>query len=218
MIAFLRACLLVGIFSLLLGGTISCSRAYEPTRTVRVAVIDGPILYDVGPEGEIAIKGWWFGAHDRIYSPNSGSLAAESLARELDRLPGVEVYSREDLVVYLGQKERLLRASYPALTPRQRKLVLAQQDPVDFGRSLNVDYVVAPTIYDSVTGLNRTFSWWYSTIDTNVQIYDVATGEAVWAWPYRGTSAFSSQARLYDFYARKVARKVRKADAFGVSP
>jgi len=194
-----------------------CARAPISQRTVKVAVLDAPVLFEVPAKGEVVTRGWWFGAHDRFRSPNAGSLIGEALARELERIPGVEVYSREDLTIYMSQKERLLRRRYPSLTSTQRKEILARQDPLDFGRSLNVDFVVAPTVTESVTVVNRTFTWWYSHADANVQIYDVASGQVVWAQPMEKTRHFSSQLALFERYARRVALATRDADAFRVT-
>ncbi|MBI1289831.1 hypothetical protein GC173_01115 [bacterium] len=206
--------LAAGLMALLGAGCAHQQR--DNLRTVKVAVIDAPVFYEVAPKGEVVTKGWWLGAHDRFKSPNAGSLIAESLARELDRIPGVEVYSREDLTIYMSQKERLLRRRYPSLSSTQRKDILVRQDPLDYGRSLNVDFVVAPTVTESVTVVNRTFTWWYSHAEADVQIYDVSTGNVVWTMPWDKTSNFSSQLALFESYARRVSRGVTKVDAFRV--
>lgn len=194
--------------------SVGCASRVAPLRTVRVAVIDGPVLYEVSEKGEVVTRGWWLGANDRFKSPNTGTLIGEALAREIDRVPGVEVYSREDLQIYLSQKERLLRRRYPGLNSEERKQILVRQDPLDFGRSLNVDYVIAPSVIDSTLVVNRTFSWWYGHLSANVQVYDVATGQAVFGFPWEKTEHFTSELSLMERYARNVSRAAVKADVF----
>ncbi len=196
--------------------TAGCARTQiDPRRTVRVAVLDGIVEYDVPPGGEVRREGWWFGSRDRFISPNIAIQIGDQLAHELDRVPGVDVYSREDLTIYMARKERLLRRSFPELGDSYlRKQFLLRQDPLDYGRSLNVDYVVTSTVERASTVTNRTFSWWYSHLDATVEIWDVARGEIVYTVPYDGTAAFWSQLRLAERLARRTANNVKRHDLF----
>ncbi|HMX61467.1 MAG TPA: hypothetical protein PKD58_00200 [Candidatus Sumerlaeota bacterium] len=188
--------------------------AKKPVRTVRVAVLDGRTDFAVPKGGEIQDVGWWFGARDRYLSSNLGIILGEELTTELAKVPGVEVHPREDLRIYMAQKERALKRNYPQLDSAARKDLLTQQDPVDFGRSLNVDYVVTSDVIEAKTVTNRTFSFWYSTIDVIVQVYDVSKGELVWTRPWSDTDILRSQASIAQECARKTARKARSRDVF----
>ncbi len=117
--------LLLIFFSLFaLVATTSCAKKYAPpSRTIRVAVIDGPIEYDVDPKGEVRREGWWLGTRQKYITPNAGIMAADTIAFALRETPGVEVYSRDDFRNYMSQKERLLQRSFPALSQDPRRQV-----------------------------------------------------------------------------------------------
>ena len=196
-------------------GVSGCARR-EPSRVVRVAVLDGAVTYEVDPQGEVSDRGWWFSARDRYQSPNAGVQMGEALARELGRVPGVDVYSREDLAIYMAQKERLLKRNFPDLTSYERKQLLAKQDPLDYGRSLNVDYVVTTDIERARTIVNRTFSWWYSQLEATVQVWDVSTGQMVWTKGWEDADNFDSQLALIEECARETRREIERRDVFRV--
>lgn len=208
--------------ALILGGTLlaasGCARTPRATgqeRNVRVAVLDGTLTYDVNPGGEFRREGWWFGSRDRYLSPQITVQIGDAVAHELDRLPGVQVYSRDDLAVYMAQKERQLRRTFPEIsTSFQRKQLLLRLDPLDYGRSLNVDYVVSSSVNRASTVTNRTFSWWYSHLEARLDIWDVTRGELLATVPYNGTGAFWSQLKLAENLGRKAAREVHQGDLF----
>ena len=212
-LAALFAVVAAGLF---VGGC--ASTPPSPTRQVRVAVLDGMTQYQVAPGGETLDKGWWFSARDSYLSPNIGILLGEAMAAELTELPGVEVYSREDLAIYMAQKERLLKRDYPNLSSLQRKVLLVRQDPLDFGRSLNVDYVVSSEILEASTVTNRTLPWWYSHLDATISVWDVSGSELVQKWAWEDTDSFDSQIALVEECARELSRKARKQDVFRVLP
>lgn len=188
----------------------------QPTGSVRVAVLDGTITYEVDPKGDQLDEGWWFGSKDRYLSPNPGTIMGDSLARELGDVAGVDLYSRQDLEIYLAQKERLLRRSYPDLEPIERKEWLAKQSPLDYGKSLNVDYVVSSQVHQADTVTNRTFSWWYSVIDARVEVWSVETGEKVAQWDWKICRAFDSQLAIVEKCSRRAKKRAVKEDVFNL--
>lgn len=192
-----------------------CARTpVTSTREVKVAVLDGRVAFDVSRRGDLTEEGWWFSARDRFRSPNPGIQLGEALSVSLAKVPGVEVYSRDDLSVYFAQKERLLRRSYPKLDSWGRKQLLLEQDPLDFGRSLNVDYIVRSEVREASTVTNRTFSWWYSTFEANVEVWDVARGRLVFTESWKDADAFDSQLAMAQECARVLRRRMEKIDAF----
>lgn len=200
---------------LMIVGSGCASRGPAP-KIVRVAVLDGITGYDVEPGGDLIEKGWWFGARDRFVSSNTGILLGERLAFRVSKLPGVEVYSREDLQSYMSQKERLLKRNYPDLPKLDRKKLLLQQDPLDFGKSLNVDYVVRSEVLESKTVTNRTLPWWYSRLSTTVEVWDVSRGQLVWRQPWKDQDNFDSGLAMVEECAKDIARAMKRSDAFGV--
>lgn len=207
---------MVGCLVLLALVTCSCASRQNPLRVVRLAVLDGRLDYEVKAKGEVRDEGWWFSAADRYVSGNVGIQMAEALSKEFGKIPGVEVYSRDDLTIYMAQKERALKRNFPDLTSLDRKQLLLRQDPIDYGKSLNVDYVMTTDVLQASTVTNRTFSWWYSHLDVIVQLYDVSKGQLVWTRPWNDSDAFDSQLALVEECARETARRARREDVFRV--
>lgn len=193
-----------------------CARTPTASGVVRVAILDGELQYEVPPEGNVVRDGWWFGSRDRYTSSNTGVIAGEVLSREFAKLPGVEVYSREDLALYMGYKERILRRAHPQLSPQGRRDILAAQDPIDFGRSLNVDYVVKPEILWASTTTNLTTSIWRSDLEMSLSIYHVESGRRVGYMYRKNYRLFVSQLTLLESFATRAARKVRREDTFAL--
>lgn len=211
---FARLAVLVGFVALFfLSG---CASKPVPTTTVRMAVLDGLMVNDVRPGGEVERLGWWFGSRDRYTASNVGVLFGDIFHREFSRLPGLDVYSRDDYIVYLAQKERLLRRGFPELTSQARKRVLAQMDPVDYGRSLNVDYVLHAEILEAATTTNLTISSWWSELNTRASLYDVKTGEVVVTMDFDRTRNFRSQVALMEEFARRSTRRFLRDDPIGI--
>jgi hypothetical protein len=193
-----------------------CAHRPGPVQVVRVAVLDGQVLEDA-PRGDVEHEGWWFGAHDRYRSEAIGRITADALAAEMKELPGVDMYSREDIIVYLAQKERLLKRAYPNLTPDERKQLLTEQNPVDYGRSLNVDYVVRPVVLRSSLVTNRVFSVWYSQLEMLVEVYNTTTGTKVQEYRFTDFDYFDSQLAMAEECARQASSRARKRNWFGTA-
>jgi hypothetical protein len=198
---------------LALGG---CARKYEANRVVRLAVLDGVTAYDVATKGEAVVDGWWFGTRTRFRSPNVGIQLGEAFSTEFQKLPGVEVYSRDDMTIYLAQKERLISRNYGDLNEFQRKILLLSQEPVDFGKSLNVDYVLRSVVIDGKTIVNQSLPWWYSRLSLTMELVDVSTGEVVFADTWQDSDNFDSQLALVEEAAREISRRAKKRDAFSL--
>jgi len=193
-----------------------CHSPARNGRFVKVAVLDGLVTYPVNPKGEMGQEGWWFSAKDRYKSGNVGIQLGEVLARELRKVDGLDIYSRDDLSIYMAQKEHALKAAFPNLTSVERKQWLAKQDPIDYGKSLNVDYVVRSEVSRASTVTNRTFTWWYSQATVQVELWDVTKNQIVWQQTYDKTGAFDSQLKLLEYCARRVAKGIRKRDPVGL--
>lgn len=187
-----------------------CAHRPAPSRLVRVAVIDGqPSKLEDAALGKVERKGWWFSARDYYRPETTATMLADAVAAQLSREPGLEVTSREDMAIYLAQKERLLRRNFPKLTSEDRKKVLAEQSPVDYGHSLNVDYVVRPQVFRASTVTNRFVSWWYSHLHATVEVWDVQTGQQVWIFPFDDADSFDSLQAMSEECAREAAARAR---------
>ncbi len=194
----------------------SCASRPKPTRQVRIAVLNGTTNYEVAPEGEVRHSGWWFGAKDQYLSSNVGIQLGHALDDRLGRIPGVETYSRDDMMIYFAQKERLLLRNYPDLSELQRKQLLQSQSPNDYGKSLRVDYVVSSSVDESWMKINRTFSWWFSHLNVKVQLWDISSDSdtPVKEWTWEDTDHWDSQLALVEECAKEIARDAEKKDVF----
>ena len=153
-----------------------------PSRPVRVAVLDASVPPGHG-KGDIEVVGWWLGARDHLRDPNDGLHWGDHLAEALQkRIPNLTVHPRRDLRSYMAAKDALLKSAYPSLSDAERQNLLASQSPMDYGRSLNVDYVITARIHDAYLNHHRTFHWWTSRVSIEVELWDVARKEKVWTW------------------------------------
>ncbi|MBI5155020.1 hypothetical protein HZA57_07265 [Candidatus Poribacteria bacterium] len=193
-----------------------CSTTATPGRLVRVAVLDGMMAPEApeATETRQSVSGWWFGSTDRFDSGNASLVVAEAVSREFGNLPGVQVYPREDLRAYMAQKERVLRRAYPDLQPQERLQILEEQNPVDYGRSLEVDYVVSSRVSEARTTHNRTFHWWGSHVAFDLDVWETATGKKVWSANVKSGRLFSSQVGTIEEMARSLRREALRKDPF----
>jgi hypothetical protein len=193
-----------------------CAKPALPQRVVRVAVLDGLATYPADPGGNVKQEGWWLGSQDRYLSSTTGIEVAEALARGMARLPGVAVQSRDDQRIYMAEKERRLSRAYPSLKSTERKRLLLEQNPIDYGRDLNVDFVIRPEVLKASTVTNRTFSWWWSDMEVIVEVWRVSPAEKVSTLTFRKKEFFASQVALANRVAKSTTTAVRRTNMFGV--
>jgi hypothetical protein len=124
------------------------------------------------------LRGWWFGSHDVRQSRNVASWTAESLARQLATVPGVEIVPPYDLRRYLLEKRRVLMKAHPDLTEDQIDVLLRDVPLSDFGRDLEVDKIITGQIFAARLSHNRTVDTWASTVDYQIQVWDIEDLEA----------------------------------------
>lgn len=197
-------------------GVLSLGCAHKvkaPQRAVTLAVLDGTAAPDAS-ETRRSVAGWWLGSRDRFDNGNAPTLVAEAVAEEFTEVPGVHVFSRIDLAAYMMQKERILMRRYGELTPQQRLDVLRAQSPIDYGRSLNVDYVMTNHVTRSRLVHNRTFHWWLSKVDFDLELWDVESGQRIWVWRGDDTDLFDSQLAVIEELAREAREEALEQDVF----
>lgn len=192
-----------------------CASTPTPTRTVRLAVLDG-VMEAGASETRRSVEGWWFGSRNRFDDGNATSTLGEVLTREFAGIPGVDVHPRSDVQALMTEKHHLLRRAYPSLTAEEREQLLGEQSPPDFGRALNVDFVLFPRVRESRMVHQKTFNWWYGRGDVRLELWDVRSGDLVWSWEGRDSDAFASQYGVMRDLARQARRQAVKRDAFGI--
>lgn len=194
-----------------------CARKMPaPRTTVTLAVLDG-VMAEGRHETRRSQAGWWFSARNRFDNGQAGVQLGEALAREFRDMAGVEVFPRSELRAYMAQKERILARQLPDLTPQQRLAVLEAQDPLDYGRSLNVDYVLTTRVDESRTIHNMVFNWWSSRVRFELSLWDVERGQVVWQWVGKDSATFRSQLAVMERLARKARREAERYDTLRVT-
>jgi len=185
-----------------------------PENTVRVLVLDA-VLPEAHGKEEVEIVGWWVTARDLRSDPNDGLLWGDVLAKALEEtVPNLTVHSRIDVRAYMIGKEQSLKRAFPMLSEGEIRRLLREQSPLDFGRSLGADFVVASRLNCAYLSHQRTFHWWSSVIDAEVGLWDVSRGEQIWAWSGRNREMFSSELGAMEEVANDCARQAGRDGAF----
>ncbi len=185
-----------------------------PGRAVRVALLDATLPEGHGEETR-EIVGWWLSAADVLRAPNDGALWSDALARELERaIPRLHVYPRQDLKFYMAAKLARLESRYPRMNDAERRRLLAAQDPLDFGRSLGVDFILTARVNEALLTHHRTFHWWTAYAAVEVDAWDVSRGVRVWSWREENRDHLSSVSRLFERMAGRCARSAGRAGVF----
>lgn len=211
-LALLSCCV---VLALAAGGC--ASRQRLPASIVTLAVMDGTMATG-REETRRSESGWWFGAQTRYDSGTAGVILGDALAEEFARIPGLQVMSRTDLRSYMAQKERLVYRQWPDLSAEERLKILQRQNPVDYGRSLNVDYVLTSRVYECRLIHHHFPHTWTARGDFAVDLWDVRTGAPVWTWQGRESDMFSSTTAVLERLARRAGSKARRADPFNLFP
>lgn len=208
----LRSLVAVAALSIALVGCARQPAVAPPTSGgIRVAVLDGSVAT---PRAETrrSESGWSVGRRHRFDDGNAGIHMADLLAIEMRNLPNVRVHSREDVAAMMAQKERVVRSVQPELGRGDIYQVLLEQNPADYGRELNADYVVTNVVNDARMVYSPTTQTWYSTVEATFRVIDVATGQQVWEWTGRDTDFLSGQYNVAEDLARHARKRLQKAN------
>lgn len=209
-LALLSCCV---VLSLVAAGC--ASRQRLPSSVVTMAVLDGTMATGK-EETRRSETGWWFGAKTRYDSGTAGIILGDALAEQFGRIPGIQVMSRTDLRSYMAQKERLVYREWPDLSAEDRLKVLQSQNPVDYGRSLNVDYVLTSRVYECRLVHQHFPHTWTARADFAMDLWDVRSGTAVWTWQGRESDMFSSTTAVLERLAERAQKKARRDDPFNL--
>jgi len=155
------------------------------------------------------VRGWWFGSNDVYYNENVGRIAADIFDEELRKLPGLELFSRQDLRRYYAEKVSKISKKLK-IDEKQARASLEKLDPLAVGRELGVDKVVVGRICDAELRKNRTFGPFASVTSFNVSIYDVKTGQVEFSKTYRTHDNFTSVYANFESRAKKFAKEYQQ--------
>ncbi len=188
-----------------------------PSGVVTLAVLDGTMAEGLR-ETRKSTVGWWFGAKTRYDSGNAGIALGDVVAHEFAEVPGVQVVSREDFRSYYSEKERLLSREFPDMTPEERLFILEGQSPLDYGRSINVDFILAGRVEKARLARSHFLRTWTGSAEYTLQLWDVRSGRNVWEWSEEDTDLFASPVSIMGQLARRARRDAIRADAFSLYP
>lgn len=184
----------------------ACSRTKSlPPLTRRIAVLDFKVPPEMAKKPR-QVEGWWLGAETINQNPWSGSIFADTLARDLLRLNYLQQQSRNDLKYYMGEKRQRLMNKFEKLEPAEYDRMLLEVAPVDYGAELGVEQVVSGEILEAYTSQHRTFKNWSSTVKVRVDLHDVASGKVVWSRVFSEKDHFVHPLDVMEKIAPRVTR------------
>jgi len=144
------------------------------------------------------VRGWWFGARTIRENPRAGIMLSETLNRRMAALKFLNLYTAIDLKYYFADKRKLLKDAYPQMTDLEIEAALHKVPPIEFGKELGADKVLAGRIVSQYMAENRTFHWWWAVLIAEVQVTDVASGKVEWSRSYTFGKQFASQSDVQE--------------------
>lgn len=156
------------------------------------------------------IRGWWMGADTIYQNPRAGAIMSERITSRVAPWKFVNLYSRVDLKYYFARKRQNLKESYDYLGEDEIDSLIAQVPQLDFARELGADKLLSGRIVHNHLKENRTFNWWKSIAEIEVEMTDVLTGQVEWSKTYKDSKRFASQYTVQDEIAQQVAKDLRR--------
>ncbi len=209
-----NSCILIFlIVSCLAGCSLTSSRPVDevpvPAVTYDLAIMDLYVPIEYAREPNI-IDGWWFGSETVYRNGNAGTMLADYISTQLDKIPSVDLFSRDRITTYLLSKRQLLMQSFPGLTDADYTDMLTKISPLDYGRELGVDQVLTGRILRSETRRQNTLEFWHSTVEVEVELWDVNTGQMVWSHIFKDKDYFASQPDVMLEMSKKIKKEIDK--------
>jgi hypothetical protein len=82
--------------------------------------------------------------------------------------------------------------------------------PRDIGRELKADRVLVGRIYEIYLAQNRTIHWFWSSVDLEVGLVDVDSGNVVWFRRAQFTKNFASTSLLLQVAAHEMVEMMKR--------
>ena len=156
------------------------------------------------------IQGWWLGSSTIRQNPRAGIAIIDTFDRAMAALDYLHLYSPIEIKYYFADKTQMLKKAYPYLEDKEIKDLLAQVPQQDYARELGADKVLTGRIIRDYMGENRTFGWWWASLEAEVYIMDVGTGKKEWSQTYKIRRQFGSDARLAEELAQRVIKDTQE--------
>jgi hypothetical protein len=207
--SFPLLCLLACLLTMpLLEGCFRKKPYVAPVRIPRkVAVVD----FSIDPTLRTDLKtleGWWFGSRSVYRNENVGRNVADEVAKTLRGLPYIDLASRLDYRYYIEGKRQLLEVAFEEVEDIKYETqdydrMIETIDPIEIGRELGVDLVVAGHVDNAYMAHNRTVEWIWSGVEIRVDVLNVRTGQREGSFAIEAERSLSSPLRLIRQELRK---------------
>lgn len=197
-------------FFLLLYIFISCAKIPTTEKILspkKILVMDMSMPLNITTSNEI--QSWWFGSKDIYYSDNAGRLFSDYLANNLV-LYKLNIISRTDIAYFLLDKKDEIKKEYPVLTEEEINSYLTKANPIDFGKTFDADIVIAGRIIQCKTIHNRTFHWWKTFAQIEIDVFDIRNEKKLFSHNLKKTKYFWSNAYTLDFISKIAAKDINK--------
>lgn len=205
----IRALLLVASAATVAAAS-GCARPVPVERVPRSTILVMDFAVPTGVrENPREVRGWWFGARTIHQNPRAGRLMAERLTARLAPEPYANLFSRLELKYYFARKKQNLKAAYEHLTDAQLDELVSAVDPLEFARELGADKILSGRIVRSYMSEHRTFHFFSSVLEVEVELIDALSGRVEWTRRYRDRRWLGSQFTAQDEAAKRIVRDLR---------
>lgn len=189
----------------------ACSGRFPEERVPPMKILIADFAVPPGmKENPKEIRGWWFGADSIYQNPRAGAIMAERITSRVAAWKFVNLYSRVDLKYYYARKRQNLKEAYEYLGDDEIDTLIGQVPQLDFARELGADKLLSGRIVRNHLQQNRTFNWWKSLAEIEVEMTDVLTGRVEWSRTYKASKRFASQYTVQDELAEEIAADLRR--------
>lgn len=167
-------------------------------------------------DSTMAIRGWWFGARTIRQNERAGDMLADILSRQMARLDYLNLFSSIDLKYYFANKARRLKEYYKKapegrdLSDEETAKLIAAVPKLEFAKDLGADKLLTGQIVELYMGQNRTIPVWWSVLDVEVEVVDVATGKVEWTKRYHISKMDASMIHVQELFAGRLIEDLKK--------
>jgi hypothetical protein len=156
------------------------------------------------------VRGWWFSSRTIRQNPRAGAMLAETLTRQLAQMDYLNLYSNIDLKYYFADKRKALKDQYGQLKDEEIDRLLESVPATEYARELGADKVLTGQIQSHYMGENNAVHWWWSTLQAEVRVIDVATKRIEWQKTYKIRQQLASQYSVQEELSRRITRDLEK--------
>lgn len=197
---------LAAVVGLLCSG---CAQRFPSEQIPKMKWLILPFTPKEKVEDTMTINGWWLGARTIRQNERAGDMIADTLSRQMAHLDFLNLFSSIDIKYYFANKTRRLKAAYSNLSDEEVAQAMAKVPKLEFAKDLGADKLLTGTINRHYMGENRTIHWWWSVLDVDVQVTNVATGKVEWSHNYVVRRQSASMAAVQEEFANRLIEDLK---------